>query len=289
MAAAPKHHILDNEFSEEFKRSSEKYDVTYEKVPPNIQRRNSAERAVRTFKSHLLAGLASIDSSFPINQWDQLLEQAEITLNLLHVARVNPRLSAYAYLFGNFDFNKTPLAPPGTKVAVHIRPGNCPSWGYHVELGYYVGPAMEYYRCFKCFIPATGGIRVADTIKFFPHDTPFPKATTANQFIQALSDILHLLKNPNKELPFMQFGDNAKNAITHLVTILKTNLQRQLPTLPQQLSPPWVNTLQPQRVKKQGSKLSQKPLEIKCNKMHQYSIYANTGQVYTQSTHGKSP
>ena len=90
-----------------------------------------------------------MNPSFTITHWDQLLEQAEITLNLLRASRVNPKLSAYAYLFGNFDFNKTPLAPPGTKVAVHIKPGNRPSWGHHVELGYYVGPAMEHYRCFK--------------------------------------------------------------------------------------------------------------------------------------------
>ena len=72
--AAPKHHILDNEFSEEFKHSLEKYDVTYEKVPPNIHHRNSAERAVRTFKNYFLAGLESINPSFPITQWDQLIE-----------------------------------------------------------------------------------------------------------------------------------------------------------------------------------------------------------------------
>ena len=149
VAAALKHHILDNEFSEEFKRSLEKYDVIYEKIPPNIHRHNSAERAVRTFKNQFLAGLASIDPSFPITQWDQLLEQAEITLNLLHVARVNPKLSAYAYLCGSFNFNKTPLARLGTKVAVHIKPGNCPSWGYYIKLGYYIGPTMEHYRCFK--------------------------------------------------------------------------------------------------------------------------------------------
>ena len=47
--------------------------MTYEKVPPNMYRRNAAERAVRTFKNHFLTGLASIDSSFPITQWDRLL------------------------------------------------------------------------------------------------------------------------------------------------------------------------------------------------------------------------
>ena len=118
------------------------------------------------FKNHFLAGLAGVDPSFPIKQWDKLLAQAEITLNLLQTSLANQKLSAYAYLFGNFDFNKTLLAPLGTKVAVHIKPDKRKSWAYHVELGYYVGPAIEHHRCYKCFIPATGGTRVADTVIF---------------------------------------------------------------------------------------------------------------------------
>ena len=59
---------------------------------------------------------------FPLREWDRLIPQAIITLNLCRNARVNPRISAYAYVFGPFDFNKTPLAPPGTKVVVHAKP-----------------------------------------------------------------------------------------------------------------------------------------------------------------------
>ena len=83
---------------------------------------------------------------------------------------------------------------------------------------------MEHYRYFKCYILSTGSIRVADTVKLFLCDNPFPQVTTANQFSQALSNILHLLKSPNKELPFLEFGDAAKNAILQLVTLLHTNL-----------------------------------------------------------------
>lgn len=63
-----------------------------------------------------------MDPAFPMAEWDRLLPQAVISLNLLQNARVNPKLSSYAYLFGNFDINKTPLAPPGTKVALHHKP-----------------------------------------------------------------------------------------------------------------------------------------------------------------------
>ena len=89
-----------------------------------------------------MAGFASCDKDFPLAEWDRLLVQSELTLNLLHTSRVNPKLSAYAYLFGNFDFNKTPLAPPGTKVLIHKKTKVCGSWDYHGVEGWYVGPSL---------------------------------------------------------------------------------------------------------------------------------------------------
>jgi hypothetical protein len=58
-------------------------DVGYQLVLPNYHRRNAAERAIRTFKEHFVAGLSSVDPTFPLHLWDRLLPQAEITLNLL--------------------------------------------------------------------------------------------------------------------------------------------------------------------------------------------------------------
>jgi hypothetical protein len=56
-----------------------------------------------------------VDPTFPLKLWDKLLPQATITLNLLRKSRINPRMSAYAQLNGHFDFNRTPLAPPGPR------------------------------------------------------------------------------------------------------------------------------------------------------------------------------
>jgi hypothetical protein len=41
---------------------------------------------------------------------------------LMRPSRTNPRLSGEAQLNGAFDYNKTPLAPPGTKVLIHETP-----------------------------------------------------------------------------------------------------------------------------------------------------------------------
>ena len=89
-------------------------EVAFQLVPPHVHRRNATERAIRMFKNHFLAVLATADPDYPVSEWDRLPPQAELTLNLLQSARINPKLSAYAYLFGFFCFNKTPLAPAGT-------------------------------------------------------------------------------------------------------------------------------------------------------------------------------
>ena len=121
----------DNEISTELKNAFKKYKIKYECVPPKIHRRNTAERAIQTFKNHFLAGLATCDPKFLITELDRLLQQAEITLNLLRQSRQNTKLSAYSHLFGPYNYNKNPMIPPGKKVIVHKKPSNRLSWGYH--------------------------------------------------------------------------------------------------------------------------------------------------------------
>ena len=116
---APELHILDNECSDKLKRAFKKYNVAFQCFPPHVHRRNATERAIQTWKNHFCLGPATCDPKFvPLTEWDLLVPQADITLNLLRSSRRQPNLSAYACLNGNFDFNQSPLAPPGT----HITP-----------------------------------------------------------------------------------------------------------------------------------------------------------------------
>ena len=98
-------------------------------------------------KNQFLTGLASVDPFFPINKWDRLLPQAEMALNLLRTSKINPNLYLRAILHGNYDFNKHPIALPGTKVVVHSKPSQWASWDYHGEDVFYIDPALEHYQC----------------------------------------------------------------------------------------------------------------------------------------------
>ena len=134
---------LDNECSAALKTFLRDEQIDYQLVPPGIHRRNAAERAIRTFKNHFIAGLCSVDKNFPLRLWDKLLPQAELTLNLLRGSRINPKLSAFAQVNGFYNFNRTPLAPPGIRVLIHIKPNERTTWSPHGADGWYTGPALE--------------------------------------------------------------------------------------------------------------------------------------------------
>ena len=87
---------MDNESSSDMKYSMTKHEISFQLAPPHIHRRNAAEQAIRTFKNHFVAGFSTTDPNFSVSEWDQFLDQATITLNLLRQSRVNPKLSAYA-------------------------------------------------------------------------------------------------------------------------------------------------------------------------------------------------
>ena len=107
----------------------DKYETDYQLVPPDNHKHNLAERAIQTFKIHFKPILSTTDPYLPANQWDHLLPQAILTLNLLRSARSNPVLSAWAYLFGLFDYNRTPIAPPGMKVIAQVKTARRTFWG----------------------------------------------------------------------------------------------------------------------------------------------------------------
>ena len=146
-------YILDNEISVTLKDAFTPYKVAFQLATAHQNRVNAAERAIQTFKMHFKTGLSLVDPAFPLSQWDRLIEQAILTLNLLRSSRINPKLSAYVQLFGVFDYNKTPIAPPGTKIVAHVKPTVQGTWDLNGEMGWYVGPSLNHYRNVNCYFP----------------------------------------------------------------------------------------------------------------------------------------
>jgi hypothetical protein len=171
----PKLQTLDNEASAALKIFFTANDVDYQLVPPHCHRRNAAERAILTFKEKFVAGISSVDPTFPLHLWDRLLPQAKIPLNLLRTSRLHPQLSAAAHFHGLVEYNKTAFALPGCKIIAQEKPGKRRTWAPHGQHGYSLGPAMHHYQCQNVYISSTASERIVDTLEFFPHNYQMPQ------------------------------------------------------------------------------------------------------------------
>ena len=138
-------------------------------VPPNTHRANKAERAIRTFVNHFIAILCGCDPTFPMKLWDQLLPQAEVTLNLLRSSALSVHVSAYQHLCGAWDWNRYPLAPLGMLVVTLDSADSRASWADHGEQAFYLGPSMQHYRTFRVYCIRTSRQRESNTVSWHPH------------------------------------------------------------------------------------------------------------------------
>ena len=136
----PSLHILYNLFSNMLNNFMREVNEKFQLVPPHIHCRNSVERTIRNFKEHFISGIASTHKELHLHLWCRLLPHASLTLNLLRQLRMNPKLSGYAQLHREFNYNATPLAPPGTQVIIHETPTVRGTWASHGVKGWYLGP-----------------------------------------------------------------------------------------------------------------------------------------------------
>ena len=184
-----------------------------------------AERAIRTFKNHFISGLCSVDKNFPLHLWCRLLDQAELTLNMLRTSRINPKLSAHEQLHGIHDSNATPPAPPGTKCIAHEKSSQCGTWVPHGQNGWYVGAAPEHYRCYQIYIPKTQGTRICDTVEFFPTHCKMPNVTSHDAVIYAANNLITALTTPQPTNSVLSIGKDQMVVLRKLATIFQCSIQ----------------------------------------------------------------
>jgi hypothetical protein len=216
----PKLQRLDNECSKELKEFFHENSIAFQLVPPGVHRANAAERAIRTWKNHFIAGLCSMDKNFPIHLWCKIVPHAVLSLNLLRGSRINPKHSAWSQLNGPFDYDAHPLAPPGIRVLVHDKPSNRSTWSPHASDGWYLGPAMEAYRCHRIWVWTTRSERISDTVAWIPTKVNMPIANTNDLVLAGLKDITNALQNAASTDPLAPTRPSHVKALHDLATLL---------------------------------------------------------------------
>ena len=85
-----------------------------------------------------------------------------------------------------------------------------------------MGPALNHYRCVRCYFPKTRSERICDTVQFLSHQVKFPEITTDDYLKQAVDGIISLLTvPPSSTTPSLSAGDPVCNALLTLAEQLK--------------------------------------------------------------------
>lgn len=217
----PAMHIMDNEVSDLLRNYITQHNANYQIVAPHQHRANAAERAIRTFKNHFISTLCTCDPEFPLHLWDRLLDQSVLTLNLLRTSTINPKLSAYAQIHGAFNFTSTPIGPPGTKVIIHEKPQQRGTWSPHGTMGWYLGPAMDHYRCYVVYIPSTRTTRICDTFAWLPTSVTMPTASSVDMAMAAAYDLTQALLHPSPASAICPLSDTQTTALRELACLFE--------------------------------------------------------------------
>ena len=186
---------LDNETSHQLEQFIKPL-ATFQYFPPSNHRANRAERAIRTWKNHFISTIATASPQFPLSRWDKLIPIAELTLNCMLPWLLDPTISSYHGLTGaKFDFQAHPIAPAGTSILIHDKPGDRATWSPHGTAGFYLGPALAHYRCHNVYSSVTHTSRVTDTVAWFPSIGCAPTPLDPTELIlAALRDLTSTLK-----------------------------------------------------------------------------------------------
>ena len=120
---------------------------------------------------------------------------------------------AEEHLNEKFEYNKKPLAPPGTKVVAFEPPYKRSSWETHGTLRWYIGTELHHYRCWTINITKTSATRVCDTVEFFPKNNKMPTLSSSNTAARAALELSKALKHTYHTQPFAALNENILKAL----------------------------------------------------------------------------
>ena len=162
-------------------------------VPPHIRCRNKTERAISTFKAHLLSILNGIASIFPTNLWDLLVPQIELTLNLLRQSTLNQNISAWEYFQGPFDYKSTPLVLLVFPVIIHRKTSNRKSWYFRGKEGCSIGVDLYHYQCQRIIPHDTKAYQIFDTVEFRHQTITTPVVTPEYRILHGITTLIYAI------------------------------------------------------------------------------------------------
>ena len=182
----PTINVMDNEASAAVTTWLTNNNIQYQTVAPGAggHRANRAERSIQTGVNHFLSTIATTDADFPIQAWCYTIEQMEMTLNMIRPTNINPKISAFTILYGEWSYDAHPILPVGWRSLVFEDPADRRKYSYHGVKGYVVGVSKQGYRKVTFLIPSTGQLRESNTYALWaPDQFTMPEVPTHEEVL----------------------------------------------------------------------------------------------------------
>ena len=115
--------------------------------------------------------------------------------------------STHAYRLGNSYMASTASkhtrsrAPLGICIVMHEKPSQRGSWAPHAVDGFYLGPALQHYRCYRGWVVKTQCERVVDTVAWHLQTIVMPGASEKELLTKALVDLRTAIHESTLQLP----------------------------------------------------------------------------------------
>jgi hypothetical protein len=117
----------------------------------------------------------------------------------MRASRINPNISAYEAIWGPYDWNRFPLAPPGCKAVIYESPAARGAWGSRGTDAWYLGPSRDHYRCYHYFFPETRAYCISGSAELFPQHCQVPFLSTSDHIQELTQEVVSTLKNMTPE------------------------------------------------------------------------------------------
>ena len=149
---------------------------------------------------------------------------------------------------GEYHFDSTPIAPPGSEMLMHEKPGKRRSFGINAKKAWYLGPCLKHYCTFRGILPSTGAERLSNTVRIQHHAIAILDLTPADRILEAARQLDHATKQQPKRAPMEEITaiellrevllGEKKTAILPNSVQLRKAKQKQLPSHQSPSTPP---------------------------------------------------
>ena len=138
------------------------------------------------------------------------------------------------------------------KVVIHEKPDKRASWASHGVNGWYLGPEMEHYCCYRVYVTNTRAERNSDTVEFFPQNTKVHSIAAIDADTTAAQQLVTALSDPKPNTPLEKVGNRQLAALRILAHIFRhtASLNKPRYEAPNHTAKPRVEASNP-RVQKQ--------------------------------------